>query len=161
MSFRRPVPARADSIGPWLFNLSFLSWLACLTTSTLVFLFSHNGEFHAVCDQRLALHLVVVVLIAEHGYWVVDSLMGYLSARVWTTGEIDTQREEYAVRRRYLANLGLDGSSVLVGDAMEKRREAVAEDDPIGFWAVDGGVDQSVVKGREILVQSWERKKSQ
>ena len=160
MTFRRPVPQRADSIGPWLSNLSFLSWLACLTTSTLVFLFG-NGDFHLVCDQKLALHLLIVVLVAEHGYWVVDTLLSTLSARVRTAGEIDTQREEYTVRRRYLANLGLAGGAEgLQGDRTEKRRR-VEEADPIGFWAVDGGLENSVVNGREILVKSWDRKKSQ
>lgn len=161
MSFRRPVPQRADSIGPWLSNLSFLSWLACLTTSTLIFLFG-NGDFHLVCDKTLALHLLIVVLVAEHGYWLVDTLIGTLSHHVRTTGEIDTQREEYTIRRRYLANLGLEGSQVLEGDRTEKRRERAEEDDPIGFWGVDGGgADNSVAKGREILVKSWERKKNQ
>jgi len=157
MTFRRPVPQRADSIGPWLSNLSFLSWLACLTTSTLVFLFG-NGDFHLVCDQKLALHLLIVVLVAEHGYWVVDTLLAALSARVRTTGEIDTQREEYTIRRRYLANLGSGGGAEVL---RTEKRERVEEAGPIGFWAVDGGLENSVVNGREILVKSWERKKSQ
>ncbi|KAK2465474.1 hypothetical protein APHAL10511_002366 [Amanita phalloides] len=38
--FRRPIPARADSLGPWLDTLSFLAWLAALINSALVYLFS-------------------------------------------------------------------------------------------------------------------------
>lgn len=37
--FRRPLPHRADTIGPWLSCLSFLTWLSALTNSALVYLF--------------------------------------------------------------------------------------------------------------------------
>jgi hypothetical protein len=43
---------------------------------------------------------------------------------------------------------------------VDKKRGAVAEEDPMGFWAVDGAVDESVVKRCKILAQIWERKKS-
>lgn len=36
---RRPIPARTDTIGAWLDALSFLTWLAALTNSALVYLF--------------------------------------------------------------------------------------------------------------------------
>ncbi|KAJ7202943.1 hypothetical protein B0H12DRAFT_491120 [Mycena haematopus] len=36
---RRPIPSRTDTIGPWLDTLSFLTWLAALTNSALVYLF--------------------------------------------------------------------------------------------------------------------------
>lgn len=38
--FRRPVPTRTDTIGPWLDALTFLTWLGALTNSALVYLFS-------------------------------------------------------------------------------------------------------------------------
>ncbi|BGP13520.1 hypothetical protein JCM10213_005366 [Rhodosporidiobolus nylandii] len=36
---RRPIPARAESIGPWLDVLGFLSYLGALTTSSLIYLY--------------------------------------------------------------------------------------------------------------------------
>ncbi len=38
--YRRPVPTRTDTIGPWLDALTFLTWLGALTNSALVYLFS-------------------------------------------------------------------------------------------------------------------------
>ncbi|KIL56516.1 hypothetical protein M378DRAFT_172635 [Amanita muscaria Koide BX008] len=38
--FRRPVPTRTDTIGPWLDTLTFLTWLAALVNASLVYLFS-------------------------------------------------------------------------------------------------------------------------
>ena len=40
---QRPVPWRADSIGPWLDCLGFLAWLGSLTSAALVYLFSGDG----------------------------------------------------------------------------------------------------------------------
>jgi len=38
-SCRRPLPQRAETIGPWLEALGFLSWMAALSNSALVYLF--------------------------------------------------------------------------------------------------------------------------
>lgn len=51
---RRPIPARTDTIGPWLDTLAFLAWLAALTNSALVYLF------------RPADHCKVVSTILQH-----------------------------------------------------------------------------------------------
>ena len=40
---QRPVPWRADSIGPWLDSLAFLAWLGSITSAALVYLFSGTG----------------------------------------------------------------------------------------------------------------------
>ena len=159
MSHRRPVPQRADSIGPWLNNIAFLSWLGTLTTSTLVYLFQ-GGDFNLQCDKTMVVHLLVTILIAEHGYWIFDRAISALSRRVRTTGEINVRKEEYAVRRRYLQNIGLSGSQELSGDQTEKRRERALEDDSIGFWG-EKSVEKAVAEGREILSKGWEKKKMQ
>ncbi|CAK5277953.1 unnamed protein product [Mycena citricolor] len=43
---RRPLPARTDTIGPWLDTLSFLTWLGALTNSALVYLFCPRSQNH-------------------------------------------------------------------------------------------------------------------
>lgn len=159
MSYRRPVPQRADSIGPWLSNITFLSWLGTLTTSTLVYLFQ-GGDFNLQCDKTMVVHLLATILIAEHGYWVVDRAIRALSQRVSTAGEINVRKEEYSVRRRYLQNIGLSGAEVLSGEPTEKRKERPLEDDPIGFWG-EKSVEGAVAEGREILSRGWEKKKVQ
>jgi anoctamin-10 len=159
LSHRRPVPERADTIGPWLNNITFLSWLGSLTTATLVYLFS-GGDFNLKCDKIMVIYLLVTILLAEHGYWLVDRSLGALSHRVRTTGEIDVRREEYSVRRRYLQNIGLGGSKELEGNVTEKRRERVWEDDKVGFWT-EKGVEGAVVDGKNILARGWAKKKAQ
>jgi hypothetical protein len=41
---RRPIPSRTDTIGPWLDTLSFLTWLAAVTNSALVYLFCPRAQ---------------------------------------------------------------------------------------------------------------------
>jgi len=159
LSHRRPVPQRADSIGPWLSNITFLSWLGTLTTSTLVYLFE-GGDFNLKFDKTTIISLLVTILVAEHGYWVVDRAIGTLSARIRTTGEINVRKEEFSVRRRYLQNIGLSGAQGLTGNQTESRRERALAEDRIGFWG-EKGVEGSVVQGREILSSGWEKKKAQ
>ncbi|KAF8625524.1 hypothetical protein AX17_006836 [Amanita inopinata Kibby_2008] len=42
--YRRPIPMRTDTIGPWLDALTFLTWLAALSNASLVYLFSPMSE---------------------------------------------------------------------------------------------------------------------
>ena len=110
----------------------------------------------------MVIHLLITVLVAEHGYWIFDRALAALSHRVRTTGEIDVRKEEYSVRRRYLQNIGLQSGTGLeiTGDTTEKRRERVAGEDSIGFWG-EKSVDGEVTEGREILSRGWEKKKVQ
>ena len=45
---RRPIPARTDTIGPWLDTLAFLTWVAALSNSALVYLFRPTDHCKAV-----------------------------------------------------------------------------------------------------------------
>lgn len=153
------MPQRADSIGPWRSNITFLSWLGTLTTSTLVYLFQ-GGDFNLKCDKTMVISLLVTILVAEHGYWILDSAISALSRRIPTSGEINVRKEEFSVRRRYLENIGLSGAQGLSGNATESRRERALGEDRVGFWG-DKGVEGSVVEGRDILSRGWEKRKVQ
>jgi anoctamin-10 len=159
LSHRRPVPQRGDSIGPWLNNIKFLSWLGTLTTSTLIYLFQ-GGDFNLKCDKTMVISLLVTVLVAEHGYYILDRALAALSQRVQTVGEINVRKEEYSVRRRYLQNIGLGSGQDLSGDQAEVRREKAASEDVVGFWG-GKGVDSTVTEARELLSRSWEKRKVQ
>ena len=154
LGHRRPVPQRADSIGPWLNNIVLLSWLGTLTTSTLVTLFQ-GGDLNLKCTKEVLISLLFTVLLAEHGYWVVDRALAALSRRVSTVGEINVRKEEYLVRRRYLQNLGAK-SDVQRVSADPVDRAPV--EDVIGFWD-NKGIDGTVAVAREMLSQSWRRTK--
>ncbi|KAF8327348.1 calcium-activated chloride channel-domain-containing protein [Amanita rubescens] len=52
--FRRPIPTRTDSIGPWLDTLTFLTWLAAFINAALVYLFSPESQRLLTSSATLA-----------------------------------------------------------------------------------------------------------
>src|SRR6266550_8774752 len=52
--FRRPIPTRTDSIGPWLDTLTFLTWLAAFINAALVYLFSPASQRLLTSSATLA-----------------------------------------------------------------------------------------------------------
>lgn len=74
---RRPVPARTDSIGPWLDALAFLTWFGALTNSALVYLFSPDlltatTIFVSVDDVTLTAEEHLVDAAGAGDQWGVD-----------------------------------------------------------------------------------------
>ncbi|KAJ7780074.1 calcium-activated chloride channel-domain-containing protein [Mycena maculata] len=62
---RRPIPQRTDTIGPWLETLTFLTWLAALTNSALVYLFCPRAQNY--CNSPGTLDKVHAHIISVAG----------------------------------------------------------------------------------------------
>src|SRR6195952_3623886 len=66
---QRPVPWRADSIGPWLDALGFLSWLGSLSTAALIYLFSGDGFGPDGTPNKITgWGLLLTMFFSEHIY---------------------------------------------------------------------------------------------
>lgn len=70
---QRPVPWRADSIGPWLESLSFLAWLGSLTSAAVVYLFSGTelGPAGSPWDIKVW-GLLLTMFFSEHIFLAVQ-----------------------------------------------------------------------------------------
>lgn len=68
---QRPVPWRADSIGPWLEALGFLSWLGSLTTAALVYLFCRDNAPAGTPGDVKGWGLLLAIFFSEHIYLAV------------------------------------------------------------------------------------------
>jgi hypothetical protein len=64
---RRPIPSRTDTIGPWLDTLSFLTWLAALTNSALVYLFCPRSQSYCSAPSASTLDKVHQHIISAAG----------------------------------------------------------------------------------------------
>ncbi|EPQ26758.1 uncharacterized protein PFL1_05737 [Pseudozyma flocculosa PF-1] len=51
---RRPIPVRAESVGPWLEVLGFIAWLSALSNSALVYLFQQSTDAGSNGHSRYA-----------------------------------------------------------------------------------------------------------
>lgn len=157
---RRPIPARTDTIGPWLDSLSFLSWLAALTNSALVYLFrpsdhckplattlerKHIYLSHSDASSReMLLSALLIALAASHGYIVVRVLVRHVLERLlWrgTVEEREAERVETVVKEEYLKSLGV--ADVASAEADENNgADADVTVEVESFWMYDEGLDE-------------------
>lgn len=159
---RRPVPRRADSIGPWMDILTFLTWQGALINSALVFLFYRGTTDPNVVDanfvseplsesfvrtlQSAIFPAVLIALSSSHAYILVRELVKHILVRaVWRGSEADIKltKSERDVKRMWLNEVG--GSAKVVGSGgleSEKRamEGATTANSAPSFWDDDEGV---------------------
>jgi anoctamin-10 len=137
---RRPIPARTDTIGPWLDSLTFLTWLGALTNSALVYLFHPSvttpythadheplttslRKEHPYTEEvvgqevrtprQLLLSAAMIALVASHGYFLVRWAVRHLVERMVWRGSREVQNATDAdrtVKENYLRSLGVTSS---------------------------------------------------
>ncbi|KAL2422123.1 hypothetical protein ABEF95_010231 [Exophiala dermatitidis] len=104
---RRPNPARADSIGPWLDSLEFLAWLGSITTAALVYMFNGgngpDGKPHAIKLWALLLS----VFLSEHTFLVVRLLVRSAISKLDSKAMRKERSEQFMVRKKFLEEAGL------------------------------------------------------
>src|SRR5260221_10377040 len=118
--FRRPLPHRADTIGPWLDCLSFLAWLSALTNSALVYVFrphaaasstttgTGTGDVPGMGRMEFE-RALFIALAASHGYIVLRTIVRHVLERAMWYGSPEKARLDAAgrdVKARYLQRVG-------------------------------------------------------
>jgi anoctamin-10 len=102
LEMQRPIPWRADTIGPWLDSLSFLTWLGSLTTSALVYLFSNDGLGPDGSPYDIkGWALLLAIIFSEHLFFVTRWAVRVAIQRLESPGLQKERRERYLVRRKY------------------------------------------------------------
>ena len=102
VEMQRPTPHRADSIGPWLDSLTFLTWLGSISTAALVYLFSNDGlgPDGTPADIK-GWALLLTVFFSEHIYFVVRLAVRLAISKMDTPGMQKEHAERLMVRKRY------------------------------------------------------------
>ena len=161
---RRPVPTRTDTIGPWLDTLTFLTWLAALTNSALVYLFRPGDQCKPVvgsslsrahertlmkaqgaAEQQLLVSALLVALAASHGYILLRMLVRHALERLlWRNSrdEREAERVETVVKEEYLRSLGVAEVVSVEDKRGAAADEAAQEGEPSAFWGHDEGLDE-------------------
>ena len=106
VEMQRPIPLRADSIGPWLDSLAFLTWLGSISTAALVYLFSNDGlgPDGTPADIK-GWALLLTVFFSEHMYLVVRIAVRLAISKIETPGMQKEHTERFMVRKRYFEEL--------------------------------------------------------
>ncbi|KAJ4305414.1 hypothetical protein N0V90_000945 [Kalmusia sp. IMI 367209] len=177
VEMQRPTPWRADTIGPWLDSLSFLTWLGSLTTSALVYLFSNDGLGPDGSPSNIrAWALLLTILLSEHVFFVVRWGIRVAISKLVSPGLQKERRERFLVRKQYFEeNLkSLERLPKMAEKGVEITRESLEEDARMGslkessdterFWARQRGWRETVSVGKgfiesAVVEKSSERKK--
>lgn len=99
METQRPVPWRADSIGPWLDALGFLSWLGSLTTAALVYLFCRENAPAGTLGDVKGWGLLLTMFFAEHIYLAVKYGVNKALSKVDSPGMQKERADRYSVNK--------------------------------------------------------------
>jgi len=177
VEMQRPIPWRADTIGPWLDSLSFLTWLGSLTTTALVYMFSNDGlgpGGHPASIKGWA--LLLSVFFGEHAFFVLRWGVRIAISKLDTPGLQKERRERFLVRRRYFEeNLNqlekipkmADAGEEITRKSLEEdaRRSSLKASTPEDrFWGRQKGWKETAAVGRGLIEKaevesSPERKK--
>jgi len=97
---QRPVPWRADSIGPWIDALGFLAWLGSLTSAALVYLFTGDGGGPAGHPGDIkAWGLLLTIFFSEHIYLAVRLGVKTALSKIDSPGMQKERAERFLVRK--------------------------------------------------------------
>ena len=147
---RRPIPVRTDTIGPWLEAISFLTWLAALTNTALVYLYRPSAGFSSSLSDDVTMQslstrrrmlgtALLLALAASHGYIVLRAVVRHIVERaLWVrSAEVqEMQGSERVVKEKYLRSLGGVESGGNGGDDQASAAEQQA------FWAREDGLEE-------------------
>ncbi|KAG9258853.1 calcium-activated chloride channel-domain-containing protein [Emericellopsis atlantica] len=134
ISSRRPIPWRADSIGPWMTALGFLSWLGSVTSSAIVFLCSGSQDGARGTTSHITLAGALgSIMFAEHFYFVVQLVVRHVMSKLESPGVQQERKERYMMKKRMLEEtLGqtVEGKDAVPGlqGGEETTREALEEE---------------------------------
>ena len=102
IEMQRPTPQRADSIGPWLDSLGFLTWLGSISSAALVYLFSNDGlgPDGTPADIK-GWALLLTIFFSEHIYLVIRLAVRVAISKMDSPGLQKEHAERFMVRKRY------------------------------------------------------------
>ena len=162
VGMQRPLPRRADSIGPWLESLGFLTWLATLTTAALTYMF--GGDADSAPDGTpkgiKGWALLLTVFTAELSFLVVRWMVRSVISTLESPERTADRRRTYMLRRRFVeeslkglpspaARVQTEASAKTDRAALEDQGQAEGEGGCRAVLGEAAGVEGGVQGGRQ------------
>lgn len=170
---RRPLALRADTIGPWLDTLGFLSWVGSIISAALIYMFNNsqaapNGEPTAIKGWALLLS----IFFSEHLYLIVRYVVRAAMNKLEPPNARQERTNDYLMRKRFLDSTirgdvkidepdagetqlgrGSDMSDITMKNLEEDARTSSVHmtDDTDRFWLRQKGWHESAKVGESII----------
>jgi anoctamin-10 len=142
---RRPIPARTDTMGPWLESISFITWLGALNNTALLFLFHRPStplSSYAVLRPFLASQgarvttALLLALASSHLYILFRTLIAHILSRALWINSPEEMKEagvDGDVKGRWLKSVLEREGQIKVGGVNVELVEPEG-----GFWMDEG-----------------------
>jgi len=167
VEMQRPTPSRADTIGPWLDSLSFLSWLGSITSAALVYMFSNDGIGPGGTPATIkGWGLLLSILFSEHLYLLIRWAVAVGISKIDTPGREKERRDRFLTRKRYFdESLNMTHALPPMSAMGEKiTRQSLEEEARLGslktslpeehFWARQRSWKDSAMVGAQLIERS-------
>jgi anoctamin-10 len=167
VEMKRPIPYRADTIGPWLDSLGFLTWLGSITTAAIVYMFSNDGlgpDGSPAAIKGWA--LLLTIIFSERVYLLVRFGVRTIISKIDSPGIQKERAERYMVRKRYLEGTsGIDDTvsvpppgtgEKITRESLEEdtRRSSLRDSGPHDqFWSRQRGWEETAKIGSTLIEQ--------
>ncbi|CEP11819.1 hypothetical protein [Parasitella parasitica] len=99
---RRPIPYRAESIGPWLGNMETLVWLSSITMASFAYLFHPSTQIHSSYTPVFTL---LAILVSEHLFIALRFGVRKALNLVPSMAEWLVRKEEYNLKKVWLERM--------------------------------------------------------
>jgi len=96
---RRPIPYRADSIGPWLENLTLLTWLSAITNPSLLYLYHPTSN--AFSSASLIV-MMALIFCTEHILGFIHYIIQQMMSAIPSSADDYIKKQEYRAKKRLL-----------------------------------------------------------
>jgi anoctamin-10 len=171
---QRPVPWRADSIGPWLDSLGFLTWLGSLSTAAIVFLFRDGGLGPDGSPWNVSVWgLLLTIIFSEHIYLAVQLGVRTALSKLDSPGLQKERAERFAIRKQYLQEaIGQEAADKAVAGGIatgekidrasleeEARQSSLKGKGTVGdrFWQRQHNTAETIEIGRQLIQKVCEQ----
>jgi len=176
LEMQRPTPARADSIGPWLDALEFLTWLGSLTMGALTYMFSNDGVGPDGSPYTIkGWGLLLSIFLSEQIYLVSYKVVRYAISKIDSPGRQKERRARYLVREQFLSqSLGKLARAPTFSEVDDEKdvtitRESLEEEQRQStlststpekkFWSRQQGWRETAKVGQAYITQSQPNEK--
>ncbi|CAK4035004.1 related to IST2 [Lecanosticta acicola] len=165
VEMQRPTPWRADTIGPWLDALSFLTWLGSITMAALTYMFSNDGVGPDGRPHDIkGWGLLLAIFFSEHLYLFIHSLVASAISRIDSPGRQKERRDRYVTRQKLIQDsleklprtrtIDLNDEKPITRDTLEEeqRMASLKSATPTErFWARQQGWRESAQIGKGFI----------
>lgn len=153
---RRPIPHRAESIGPWLGNMETLVWLSSITMGSFAYLFHPSTNIHSPYTPVFTL---LAILLSEHLYVALRFGIRTGLSMVPSWSEWLIQKEEYTLKKVWLERMvGNHKHFIARSDAETIDNSDLSDDLSRKIWATHLNYDAEAAEGLQLIQNAFKTK---